>query len=144
DTARGHVQQIDVMLDELVVRSPGAARVESIRLRPGDIVAPNAPLARLLEPAQLYVRIFVPETQIGRVRPGMEVPIYVDSFPRRAFKGRVESVASEGEFTPRNLQTADERADQVFATRVRLDEGADVPARRTSAPSSSRTRVAKT
>jgi HlyD family secretion protein len=54
------------------------------------------------------------------------VPIYVDTFPGKAFAGRVESVASEGEFTPRNLQTADERADQVFASRIRIESGADV------------------
>jgi HlyD family secretion protein len=126
EAARGRLQQIDVMLDELAIRAPRAARVESLDLRPGDILAPNAPAARLLEPAELYVRIFVPETQIGHVRPGMELPITVDSFGDRAFRGRVEFIADEGEFTPRNLQTADERADQVFATRVRLEEGADV------------------
>jgi HlyD family secretion protein len=126
DAAKGRVQQIDVMLDELTIRASRPARVESLDLRPGDIIAPNAPAAKLLEPSQLYLRIYVPETQIGHVRPGLQVAIAVDSFPGRTFAGRVESVASEGEFTPRNLQTADERADQVFATRVRLDEGADV------------------
>jgi multidrug resistance efflux pump len=126
DAARGRVQQIDVMLDELVIRAPRAARVEALDLRPGDIIAPNAPAATLLEPDELYVRIYVPETQIGHVRPGLEVPITVDSFPGRSFGGRVESVAREGEFTPRNLQTADERADQVFATRVRIEQGAEV------------------
>jgi HlyD family secretion protein len=126
DAAKGRVQQIDVMLDELTIRASRPARVESLDLRPGDIIAPNAPAAKLLEPSQLYLRIYVPETQIGHVRPGLQVAIAVDSFPGRTFAGRVESVASEGEFTPRNLQTADERADQVFATRVRLEEGADV------------------
>lgn len=126
DVAKGRRQQIDVMISELVIRSPRAARVEALDLRPGDILAPNQPAARLLEPAELYVRIYVPETQIGHIRPGMEVPIYVDSFPGHAFRGVVESVASEGEFTPRNLQTADERADQVFASRVRIVEGRDV------------------
>jgi multidrug resistance efflux pump len=120
------VQQIDVMLDELTIRAPRTARVEALDLRPGDILAPNAPAAKLLEPGELYVRIYVPETQIGHVRPGLQVPITVDSFPGRTFSGRVESVASQGEFTPRNLQTADERADQVFATRVRIEDGADV------------------
>jgi HlyD family secretion protein len=47
----------------------------------------------------------------------------VDTFVNRPFKGVVEYIAKRGEFSPRNLQTADERADQVFATRVRLDEG---------------------
>ena len=126
DAAKGRVQQIDVMLSELVVRAPRAARVEALDLRPGDILPPNASAARLLEPSELYVRIYVPETQIGHIRPGLGVPIYVDSFPGRAFRGLVESVASQGEFTPRNLQTADERADQVFGARVRILEGADV------------------
>jgi multidrug resistance efflux pump len=126
DVANGRLQQVDVMLDELTIRAPRAARVEALDLRPGDIVAPNATAVRLLEPDQLYVRIYVPETQIGHVHPDLAVPIYVDSFPGRAFAGRVESVASEGEYTPRNLQTADERADQVFATRVRIEQGMDV------------------
>jgi multidrug resistance efflux pump len=126
DAARGRLQQMDVMLDELTIRAPRPARVEALDLRPGDILAPNAPAARLLEPAELFVRIYVPETQIGHVHPGQTLPIAVDSFPGRTFAGRVESVASQGEFTPRNLQTADERANQVFAARVRIDEGADV------------------
>ena len=126
DAATGRLHQIDVSLGELVIRAPRAARVESLDLRPGDILAPNQPAAKLLEPEELYLRIYVPETQIGHVRPGLEVPITVDSFPNRSFRGRVESVASEGEFTPRNLQTADERANQVFSTRVRLEEGRDV------------------
>ena len=74
------------MLDELAIRAPRAARVEALDLRPGDILAPNAPAARLLEPAELYVRIYVPETQIGHVHPGQEVPIFVDSFPGRSFR----------------------------------------------------------
>lgn len=126
EAAQGRLQQIDVMLDELVIRAPRASRVESLDLRPGDILAPNATAAKLLEPSELFVRIYVPETEIGRIHPGLEVPIFVDSFPGRAFHGRVESVASEGEFTPRNLQTADERADQVFASRVRIEDGANV------------------
>lgn len=126
DAARGRVQQIDIMLDELTIRAPRPARVEALDLRPGDILAPNATAARLLEPDQLYVRIYVPETQIGHIHPGLAVPISVDSFPGRAFAGRVESVAGEGEYTPRNLQTADERADQVFAARVRIEQGMDV------------------
>jgi HlyD family secretion protein len=126
DAATGRLQQVDVMLSELSIRAPRAARVESLDLRPGDILAPNQPAAKLLEPAELFLRVYVPETQLGHVRPGQRVSIGVDSFPDRSFAGLVESVASEGEFTPRNLQTADERADQVFATRVRIDEGRDV------------------
>jgi HlyD family secretion protein len=124
EAAKGRLDQIDVMLDELVVRSPGASRVESLDLRPGDILAPNATAATLLESDQLYVRIYVPETKVGLLHVGEEVPVSVDSFPDRRFKGVVEHINGVGEYTPRNLQTADERADQVFSTRVGLREGA--------------------
>jgi len=117
------VDQIQVQLDELTIRAPRDARVETLDLRPGDILQPNAVAAKLLEADQLYIRIYVPETQLAFVHPGQELPLYVDSFPGRAFRATVESVSSQGEFTPRNLQTADERADQVFAARLRLEEG---------------------
>jgi HlyD family secretion protein len=123
DAAQGKLDQTDVLISELVVRAPRPARVESLDLRPGDILAPNGVAATLLEDDQLYVRIYVPETQIGHIHPGQEVPISVDSFPRRSFRGVVEHINSEGEYSPRNLQTADERADQVFAARVGLLEG---------------------
>jgi HlyD family secretion protein len=123
DAAQGKLDQTDVLISELTIRAPRPARIESLDLRPGDILAPNGAAATLLEDDQLYVRIYVPETQIGHVHPGQEVPINVDSFPHRSFRGVVEHINSEGEYSPRNLQTADERADQVFAARVGLLEG---------------------
>lgn len=120
--ARGRLEAIDVALGELTIRAPLAARVESLDLRPGDLLPPNATAATLVEDDQLYVRIYVPETHLGKLRPGSEVPVRVDSFPGRTFKGVVENIASEGEYTPRNLQTPDERAWQVFATRIGLRE----------------------
>jgi multidrug resistance efflux pump len=123
--AEGKLKSIEVMIDELTIRAPRAARVETLDLRPGDIVAPNAAAAVLLEDDQLYVRIYVPETRIGMLKPGATVPVTVDSFPGRSFAGVVEHINTVGEYSPRNLQTADERADQVFATRVGLREGKD-------------------
>ena len=123
EAARGRVQQIQAMLDELTVRAPLPSRVEALDLRPGDILAANAPAAVLLEEKQLYVRIYVPETLLGRLHVGQSVPILVDSFPNRGFRGVVKHINDVGEYSPRNLQTADERADQVFATRVELQEG---------------------
>jgi multidrug resistance efflux pump len=124
--AQGRLDQIDVMIDELQVKAPLPARVESLDLRPGDIIMPNAAAATLVEDDQLYVRIYVPETQLGHIRVGQEVPITVDSFPGKTFTGVVEHINAVGEFSPRNLQTADERSDQVFATRVGLKDGRDV------------------
>ncbi len=123
DAARGKLDAIDTMLDELVIKAPRDCRVEALDLRPGDILAPNAPAATLLEDDQLYVRIYVPETEIGHIAVGQEVPITVDSFAHKKFRGKVEHINSVGEYSPRNLQTADERADQVFATRIGILDG---------------------
>lgn len=125
DAAKGRLDQIATMIDELVIRAPRPARIESLDLRPGDILAPNSTAATLVEDDQLYVRIYVPETQIGHIHVGDEVPVSVDSFPGRTFKGVVEHINTVGEYSPRNLQTADERANQVFATRIGLREGRD-------------------
>ncbi len=125
DGATARLAQLDVTIGELAIRAPVAARVEALQLRPGDILGPNATAATLLEDGQLYVRLYVPETQIGKIAIGQEVPVTVDSFDH-PFKGKVEHINTQGEYSPRNLQTADERADQVFAARIGLVEGKDV------------------
>jgi len=126
DVAQGKLDQIEEMLDELTIRAPRDAQVETLDLRPGDILGPNQIAAKLLEPTELFVRIYVPETQLGFIHPHQILPVYVDSFPGREFRAEVESVSSEGEYTPRNLQTEDERADQVYASRLKILDGQDV------------------
>jgi HlyD family secretion protein len=121
--AQGKVDQIRTMIDELSIKAPAAARVEALDLRPGDLLAPSATAATLVEDDQLYVRIYVPETQLGHIKIGMTVPVRVDSFPDETFRGVVQHINSVGEYSPRNLQTSDERADQMFATRIGLDAG---------------------
>jgi multidrug resistance efflux pump len=125
DGAQGRVDEINVMIGELTITSPLPARVEALDLRPGDIIAPNATAAVLLEEKQLYVRIYVPETLLGHLKIGQAVQVSVDSFSNQSFQGVVEHINQVGEYSPRNLQTADERADQVFATRVGLRTGFD-------------------
>lgn len=112
-------------INELAVRAPRDSRVESITVRPGDILGPNATAVRVLEKHELYVRVYVPETQIGKLRIGQEVPITVDSFSKRQFKGRVEHINEVGEFTPARLVTTEDRANEVFGARVSLVEGSD-------------------
>ncbi|MEO8432537.1 MAG: HlyD family efflux transporter periplasmic adaptor subunit [Acidobacteriota bacterium] len=107
--------------EESVVRAPSDGIVESLDLRPGDIVAPNQPVARILEPSQIWVRVYVPEPQLGRVKIGQHALIHVDTFPRREFSGRVVEIRTQAEYTPRNVQTLDQRMDTVFGVKVAID-----------------------
>ena len=124
ERARAVLQQIDTQLGELEVKAPSDAFVEVFRIRPGDLINPNSPVATLVEVDRLWVRVFVPEPDMGHLQLEKEVSVSVDSFPGKSFAGRIEHIASRGEFTPRNVQTREERAHEVFAVRVRLDNSA--------------------
>jgi membrane fusion protein YbhG len=121
ERARAALQQIDAQLGELEVKAPADAFVEVLQARPGDLINPNSPVATLVEMDRLWVRVYVPEPELGHVQLGREVSVTVDTFKNEIFSGRVEQIASRGEFTPRNVQTRDERTHQVFAVRVRVD-----------------------
>ena len=106
---------------EAIVSAPAAGIIESMDLRPGDLVVANQPVARMLEPSQLWVRVYVPEPQLGRVRVGQRAALTVDTFPKREFPGKVVEIRTQSEYTPRNVQTLDQRMDQVFGVKVAVD-----------------------
>ena len=126
ERARAALQQIETQLAELEVKAPADAIIEVLQLRPGDLINPGSPVATLVEVDRLWVRVYVPEPELGyaRAAQGKDVSVTVDTFGNEVFHGRVEQIASRGEFTPRNIQTRDERDHQVFGLRVRLDNGA--------------------
>ena len=107
---------------ERQVESPARATVEVLDVRPGDLIAPNTPIGTLLERDQLYIRIYVPETEIGLVREGQKTEIRVNSFPNTVFDGIIEQINQKAEFLPRNVQTREERVHQMFGVKVRVND----------------------
>ncbi len=122
--ALARVEQLKVRLTEGEVRAPAAAIVEALTVRPGDLLTPNQNVARLLEHDQLFVRVYVPEPQLGWLNVGQRAQVKVDSFADRQFAGKIEQINGQGEFTPRNVQSRDARNHQVFGVKVRLDNRA--------------------
>lgn len=121
--ARAALQQIETQLGELEVKAPADAFVEVLQVRPGDLINPGSPVATLIEVDRLWVRVYVPETEViyARAALGKEIPVSVDTFRGETFHGRIEEISSRGEFTPRNVQTREERTHQVFGVRIRLE-----------------------
>jgi HlyD family secretion protein len=107
---------------ERQVLAPTAATVEVLDVRPGDLISPNTPVATLLERDQIYVRIYIPETEIYRVRIGQKAQVTVDSVGKNVFDGVVEQINQQAEFLPRNVQTREERVHQVFGVKIRIDD----------------------
>jgi HlyD family secretion protein len=125
---RAQVEQQQRRLETLMkqraetdVKSSVAGVVQSFGLRPGDLVAPNQSVAEILEANQLWVRVYVPETMLGLVHVGQPVKARIDTFANETFGGRISTISSEGEYTPKNVQTRAQRAELVYGVRVIVD-----------------------
>ncbi len=128
EAARAELQQqqrrLEMLLKqraETTVTSSVTGVVQSMGLRPGDLVAPNQPVAEILESSQLWVRVYIPETELGLIHVNQAVRVRVDTFPKEWFPGHVVAISSQGEYTPRNVQTRAQRAEQVFGVKVLVD-----------------------
>ena len=116
------VRQADAMLANSVIRAPfdGVVSVKDREI--GETVSPGAPVLTVLNLNDRWVRIYIPETRIGAVRIGQGATITADTYTDRVYRGSVSFIASEAEFTPRNVQTADERVKLVYAVKVRITQ----------------------
>lgn len=118
--ARANVARSEAGLANAVVHAPFAGRVTLKHREPGETVGLGAPVVTLLDPTDRWVRIYVREDQMGAVQIGMPASISSDTWPDRTYPGEVVFIGSEAEFTPRNVQTAEERTKLVYPVKVRI------------------------
>lgn len=118
--AQSTLAYLEQQRDESVVVSPSDGYVQTFDLRPGDLVAPNQPVATILPAGDLWVRVYVPENEIGAVHIGQAARFTVDTYPERPFDATVIAVRDRAEYTPRNVQTAEQRRDRVFAVKLKV------------------------
>lgn len=124
--AEAALAEAEVNLREAVVVAPERCRVEVVAVRPGDLVPAGKPVVLAHRTGDLWVKVFVPATDLGKLRLGQAVEVAVDSHPGKRFPGEVTHIATASEFTPRNVQSIDERRHQVFAVKVRVDDAAGI------------------
>jgi len=125
--AEAQVQQARAALDRLLteqekltINAPVGGLVLELSIREGELAAPGATILTLGDLDEVTLTVYVPENQLGKVNVGQEVEVRVDSFPDQVFLGTVVAIASEAEFTPRNVQTEEERVNMVFAVDVSI------------------------
>ena len=118
--ARAQLADIDAQLAEMQVVAPTASVLEVLTVKVGDVLPANREVATLLLPEHLWVRVYVPEPWLGLIKVGDHVRVRVDSYPGTDFDGEVEQVNRQAEFTPRNVQTVEDRIRQVFGVKIRL------------------------
>jgi HlyD family secretion protein len=120
--ARANAQAIEAMLANMVIHA-GFDGVVTVRHRePGEIVAPGVSVLTVMNPDDRWVRIYIPEYRIGAVHRGQKAAIQTDTYRDKRYGGEVTYIASEAEFTPKNVQTTEERVKLVYAVKVRVTD----------------------
>src|SRR2546428_3331774 len=115
--ARAQLADIDAQLAEMQVVAPSDSILEVLSVKVGDVLPGNREVATLILPQHLWVRVYVPEPWLGLIKVGDHVRVPVDSFPDKDFDGTAEQINRQPEFTPRNLQTVEDRIRQVVSVK---------------------------
>jgi multidrug resistance efflux pump len=118
DAAQQQVTQ--AQMRRLELRAPLSGVVQKRLAHRGEYVGPGTPILTVADPSDLKLTLYVLEADLGRVSVGQNVTVRADGYGDRVFAGRVRSIASRAEFTPRNVQTQKDRQNLVFAVTVRV------------------------
>jgi HlyD family secretion protein len=116
--AEASVARARILSGECEVRAPREAEVETLPHEAGELVTPGTTLARLVDLSEVKATFYLPNAEVGAVRPGARAAVVADAFPGETFEGKVRTVAFEAEFTPRNIQTRTDRDRLVYPVEV--------------------------
>jgi len=108
-------------ISDCLITAPSGGVITHKAVEPGELVAPGATVVTLVELDSVYVMIYVTEKELGRIRLGDAADVRIDAFPDRAFAGRVTHISPEAEFTPKNVQTKEDRVKLVFGVKVEIE-----------------------
>lgn len=112
-------------IEEGTLKAPVDAVIRSRLLEPGDIATPQKPVFTLALTTPKWVRVYVNETDLGRIKSGMIADIYTDTNPQKAIAGSIGYISSVAEFTPKTVQTEDLRTSLVYEVRVVVQDDGD-------------------
>jgi multidrug resistance efflux pump len=119
--AEAALARVEVQLGKLRLTAPRNGVITDRPAHTGELAMPGATLMNLGDLGHVTLTVFIPETQIGQVRVGQMGRVNVDAYPDETFEGTVVFIAPEAEFTPKNVQTEEERVNLVFAVKISLD-----------------------
>jgi HlyD family secretion protein len=118
--AKAAVKLVETQIRFTEIRAPFRGIIVSRNLEPGEVVTPGQEVLSLSDLSSVDLKIFVEETEIGKVKPGQRVEVRTDTFPDKVYQGRVSFISPEGEFTPKVIQTLKERVKLVYMVKVSI------------------------
>jgi len=120
DRARAQLEEARADRKDLRIVAPFAGTVATRTAEPGEVVTAGTPIVTLIDLSRVYLRAFVPEGQIGRVRVGQRARVYLDSAPREPIEAFVSRIDPQATFTPENTYFREERVKQVVGLKLQL------------------------
>jgi len=120
DAADADVKRAESNAREMVITSPRDGVLESMDIHPGDLVKPGA-IARIADPEDLKLVVYVSAVMLGHLKLDQTVTLTTDAHGADTFQGTIQQIATQGEYTPRNLQTKEERVQQVFGIKIKVN-----------------------
>ena len=97
--------------------------IGSLNFNKGEYAGPGAAVATIINTDDLYVNVYIPEKELPKIKLGQKAEIFIDAYPGKPYSGAVSYISSKAEFTPKNLQTKEERVNMVFAVKVKISGG---------------------
>jgi HlyD family secretion protein len=110
----------DTRLSETSISSPVDGLVLAKHAEPGEMITPGAPVITVGKMNEVWLKAYIPETELGRVKPGQKVRVTSDTWPGRLYEGKITFISSQAEFTPKNVQTEKERVKLVYRIKITL------------------------
>jgi HlyD family secretion protein len=114
---------LDLKIEDASVRAPNNGVVLTLNVEPGEVISPGVAVIRIGDTKRMTLTVYLPENQYGLVSIGDSAEVEVDSFPGEMFAAEVVRIADEAEYTPRNVQTEEERQTTVYAVELRVLTG---------------------
>ena len=119
--ARARYSQINASIDNAVIFSPISGIVLERNLEIGEMAFPGTSIMTIADLRKAWIRIYVSEKKLGHVQLGQKAEVFIDSFPDKAFRGKVIAISNKAEFTPKTIQTKDERVKLMFAVKININ-----------------------
>ena len=125
ESLQANLALLTIRLDDMILRASADGIIQSRILEPGEMAGPNRPVFTLALNNPKWIRAYIPEPELGRIRLGMKARVLNDSFPGQPLEGWVGFISPVAEFTPRTVQTEELRTKLVYETRVFVNDSQD-------------------
>lgn len=121
DAAQAQANQIEVNVEDMTLTAPVAGRVEYRLVQPGEVVASGGRIVTLLDVSDVFMTVFLPTSEVGRVSLGSEARIVLDAAAQYVIPATVSFVAGEAQFTPKYVETRNEREKLMYRVKLKID-----------------------